>query len=506
MEEDAVFALVGNIPHSYHASDLRNYFSQFIETNGFLCFHYKHRPAPNESQSSPHSTSTSGKSVNSLSDSNSMERDKRKCTSKCCLVKVKSSRMDNLLKMYHRKRWLDANGESLTSLCVISKIKFPSVTGISLIHYITRRERKQKARFHDGQQVNSHDTKNIPELNPPRNVMPRGNVGTPTLFFLRKIQKCCLPQRLIGQLGLKFPKTRAKRMYGDVPYNYGGTVCGGGGDEEEEEVLTADGHAILDARDAVAAPVRDDLTDEEEKEPERVESEEDGDDGEEWERHEALNDDPSNAERNKERCFEEEMEVVWEKGGSGIVWYTDAQYWKEKEGDFDEQTTDDLDVDMSVYYEPNGGDKDARDSVMMLRDKRRRRGISEELNDPTGRIGKFEKHTRGFGRQLMERHGWKDGEGLGPSVAGMKDALGSDGQKPRDKTGFGYRGEKLQRIGVRPPKRKVDGDEVIISTIYDKQEDTDPPEELMRRREPHHITHRAGSMRFHKALHPDEPV
>lgn len=58
----------------------------------------------------------------------------------------------------------------------------------------------------------------------------------------------------------------------------------------------------------------------------------DGDDGEEWERHEALNDDPSNAERNKERCFEEEMEVVWEKGGSGIVWYTDAQYWKEKEG------------------------------------------------------------------------------------------------------------------------------------------------------------------------------
>jgi hypothetical protein len=51
------------------------------------------------------------------------------------------------------------------------------------------------------------------------------------------------------------------------------------------------------------------------------------------------------------------MEIVWEKGGSGIVWYTDAQKWKETEGDFDEQTTDDWDVDYSVYSEENGGDK-----------------------------------------------------------------------------------------------------------------------------------------------------
>jgi hypothetical protein len=58
----------------------------------------------------------------------------------------------------------------------------------------------------------------------------------------------------------------------------------------------------------------------------------DADECEEWERHEALNDDPSNAERNKERVYEEEMEIVWEKGGPGIVWYTDASYWREQEG------------------------------------------------------------------------------------------------------------------------------------------------------------------------------
>ena len=37
-------------------------------------------------------------------------------------------------------------------------------------------------------------------------------------------------------------------------------------------------------------------------------------------------------ERTRERLFEEEMEVVWEKGGSGLVFYTDASFWKEQEG------------------------------------------------------------------------------------------------------------------------------------------------------------------------------
>ena len=36
--------------------------------------------------------------------------------------------------------------------------------------------------------------------------------------------------------------------------------------------------------------------------------------------------------RTKERLFEEEMEVVWEKGGSGLVFYTDASHWHSLEG------------------------------------------------------------------------------------------------------------------------------------------------------------------------------
>ena len=58
----------------------------------------------------------------------------------------------------------------------------------------------------------------------------------------------------------------------------------------------------------------------------------DDDQGEEWERHEALHEDVTGQERTSERLFEEEIELKWEKGGSGLVFYTDAQFWQEEEG------------------------------------------------------------------------------------------------------------------------------------------------------------------------------
>jgi len=65
--------------------------------------------------------------------------------------------------------------------------------------------------------------------------------------------------------------------------------------------------------------------------------------------------------------------------------------------DFDEQTTDDWDVDMSVYYDPYGGDKDARDMVKMRRDTRRRHGHTDKDDIDTVNtqmIGHFEKYTK----------------------------------------------------------------------------------------------------------------
>lgn len=60
---------------------------------------------------------------------------------------------------------------------------------------------------------------------------------------------------------------------------------------------------------------------------------------EEWERHEALHEDVTSQERSKERLFEEEIELKWEKGGSGLVFYTDAQYWQEEEGGITPKTS-----------------------------------------------------------------------------------------------------------------------------------------------------------------------
>ena len=45
------------------------------------------------------------------------------------------------------------------------------------------------------------------------------------------------------------------------------------------------------------------------------------------------------------------MENVWDKAqADALVWHTDAYYWSKKEGDFDEQTADDFDVDFSEQF------------------------------------------------------------------------------------------------------------------------------------------------------------
>ena len=55
--------------------------------------------------------------------------------------------------------------------------------------------------------------------------------------------------------------------------------------------------------------------------------------------------------RTKERLFEEEMEVVWEKGGSGLVFYTDASHWHNLEGGmYNTLPNFSGGVDLWVYY------------------------------------------------------------------------------------------------------------------------------------------------------------
>ncbi|NWY59265.1 GPTC3 protein, partial [Chionis minor] len=466
----ARYCLVSGIPAALRSAQLRAYFSQFVEAGGFLCFHYRHRPerppAGGGQQAPPPPT----------------------CS---CLVAVRPGRARRFLRMYSGKRWVGPGGASLPGRCFIRRVRLSPGTGMETCPC-------SADKMAAGESVTESELKRLPEFNPP-SFMPYGNVGTPLKVFLELIRDCRLPPRIIKKLQLDFPKTGSSRRYGNVPFEYQDTETV----IEEEGVYTATGDEITGEEGPVARPeVTHPASAEEdeggqEKEEEESHSDDDNDTCEEWERHEALHEDVTKQDRVEERLFEEEIELKWEKGGSGLVFYTDAQYWQEKNGDFDEQTADDWDVDMSIYYDKDGGDKDARDSVQMWLEQRLRDGL-EDGSVSGQQIGTFERYTKGFGRKVLEQQGWTEGLGLGSSNSGMAEALDNEGQNPRCKRGLGYHGEKLPTFSkVKKPRRDAP---ILISTIYDEPDPKDSGDQLLRRQPPTAMKYRQD-MAFVRASH-----
>jgi len=271
MSKDETIALVSNIPASYHTADLRRFFSDWVEKEKITCFHFRHRiekrqsDSEKDSNTNQPSSSTNNRNVSSSysqqvtarvhkvreddkeSSADKSSRQNEIITTCCCLVKIPSDSLDEFITSFHRKHWLDSQDCEMVVRCLVAKIASDE----------------------------QRDLKSMPELRPP-NIMPRGNVGTPTKFFLDAIRDCRLPAKLIGKLKLEFPKGRHKK-YGSVPFQY---------EERRGKIITnltsinrrklqdlnSKGPQVEDAKD-------------------NSDPEDDDDTCEEWERHEALHDD-----------------------------------------------------------------------------------------------------------------------------------------------------------------------------------------------------------------------
>ncbi|XP_033628485.1 G patch domain-containing protein 3-like isoform X1 [Asterias rubens] len=483
-------------------------------------------------------------------------------TTTCCVIRLYESKLNEFIAMYNKKNWMDEEGNTISQLCVITRIRVAVTldmiengeTEQSPPKLKTRRRRQDLLEAQTiSDAIPMSSLLKLEELNPP-DIMPSGNVGTRTSVFNQLIRECRLPPKVVKRLGIVFPKSRTNKRYGSVPLEYYGEVLPGM--ERDKLVLTARGHAIYNTDDdnaKFASGTRKQMRMTKHLKNKRMGSglkrdcdeswpeadDEDDDSGEEWERHEALHNDVTNQERTTERLFENDMEVTWDKGSSGLVFYTDAAYWDKAEGDFDEKTSDDWDVDMSAYYDPNGGDMDARASLDMrrqramklgmantsvfksktqkrkekrelrlLQNKSRRGQRTEDMDQADRPIGCFERHTKGIGRKLMEAQGWVEGEGLGKTMKGMSQALDNIGQKMHDKRGIGYYGKKLNqkkqfKTGPSASYKPSGNREFIISTVYDDPKVTDPAEPLLRSQGPYHLKYR-DEVRFTKGSEVDD--
>ena len=152
---------------------------------------------------------------------------------------------------------------------------------------------------------------------------------------------------------------------------------------------------------------------------------------------------------------------------------------------------------MSTYYDSNAGDKDARDLIQMRKEEMLREGADGKLLDEE-KFGRaklrnpfkkervdLSKQSKGIGRLMLEKQGWKEGESIGlPQRAGLIKPLdGSDGKLPKDKTGIGYYGEKVDKEKVIEEQKRRRNKEHLNSEFYigSKYTEQSEPDSLMRR-------------------------
>jgi hypothetical protein len=171
MSSKAEILIIFNIPESFGSADLRRFFSDFVESEKFICFHFKRRPE------SKLSNFDRGKLLNDESAG--------QVKFNCCPVRLETKEAEKFMARYNQTHWTDDEGVDLDFKCFIVK----------------------------GSEENHWN--GLDESKPP-SVLPRGNVGTCTKFLLESIRTCKLPPTIIKRLKLNFHERR-RRAYATVP-------------------------------------------------------------------------------------------------------------------------------------------------------------------------------------------------------------------------------------------------------------------------------------------------
>ena len=111
-EVDVCYVLVGNIPSKFRSVDLRSFFSQFVETGKFECFHFRHRPEVLKRKT--------GNEFYIKEDIITDDFIKGRTT--CCVVRLKKENVEELLENYDGENWTDKNGKLSAHKAVVSRI------------------------------------------------------------------------------------------------------------------------------------------------------------------------------------------------------------------------------------------------------------------------------------------------------------------------------------------------------------------------------------------------
>lgn len=137
---DCVFFLVGNIPAKFRSADLRAVFSQLVEKESFVCFHYRHRPEQIQQASLADTTSSSTNSESASIACTDVHIDAPipfphsrteaggvAAKTKCCVVAMERSTSGNggrtFAQMYANKNWSTADGGFLRQKVRITELK-----------------------------------------------------------------------------------------------------------------------------------------------------------------------------------------------------------------------------------------------------------------------------------------------------------------------------------------------------------------------------------------------